>query len=124
MKTALIGYATHAGAARDVARVVADALSTAGYGVRIAPLGERPEVDGASLVVVGSGIEAGAWYPEATSWLMAHADALRRTRVAVFNTCLKAAEPDKLDAALAYNKAAAERSGAAISQSFPGRFVP
>lgn len=124
MKTALIGYATHAGTSRDIAEIVAQTLAASGYEVRVAELGQRPAIDQASLVVVGSGIEAGQWYPEATSWIAEHAEQLRACRVAVFNACLKATEPDKLDVALSYNNAVVERTGAVANQSFPGRFVP
>lgn len=124
MAHVLIGYATHTGAAGDIARAVARAFQSAGHQVRIAQLRDLPEVEDADLVVLGSGINAGSWYSEATSWVRANAAALTSTKVAVFNTCLNAAEPDKHDAALGYNDWAISRSGAVASETFVGRYSP
>ena len=64
MGTVLIGYATRTGAARDVAEEVAGVLRAVGHDVRLANLEQQPPIDGADLVVVGSGINASAFYPE------------------------------------------------------------
>ena len=74
--------------------------------------------------MVGSGINAGSWYPEANAWLSAQEAQLRAARVAVFNTCLNAADPAKRDEALGYNRAVADRVQPTASESFAGRFVP
>lgn len=124
MGTVLIGYATRTSAAADVADAIATVMREGGHVVRVANLDQEPRVDGADLVVVGSGINATVYYPEATAWLKANADELAATDVAVFNTCLNAADPEKRDAALAYNDAAVARHDALASATFAGRYVP
>lgn len=124
MGKVLVAYATRGGTARDVAEVVGAELRSAGHDVRVADLKERPEIDGAELVVLGSGINAGTWYQEATAWVAAEEPLLRAARVAVFNTCLNAADPAKRAEALGYNRSTAERIGAEVSESFAGRYVP
>ncbi len=125
MGQVLVAYATRGGTARDIAEAVAVVLRDAGHDVRTADLrASRPPVDGVDLVVVGSGISAGAWYPEATAWLAAVEPKLRSTQVAIFNTCLNAANPAKRDESLAYNRAVADRLKAGPGESFAGRYVP
>lgn len=123
MGSVLVAYATRTGAARDIATAVGDRLQQAGHRVRISSLADAPAVEGADLVVVGSGINATAWYPEASAWLDANQAALLATRVAVFNTCLNAADATKLDDALGYNRAAVDAVDAAASQTFAGRYI-
>ncbi len=124
MGKVLVAYATRGGTARDIAKAVGAALRADGHDVRVADLKAKPAVDGAELVVIGSGINAGSWYPEANAWLSTREADLRAVRVAVFNTCLNAADPAKRDDALGYNRAVADRIRAAASESFAGRFVP
>lgn len=120
----LIGYATRTGAAADIATAMAETFYAMGHKVRIANLDKDPDVQPADLVVIGSGINAGSWYPEATGWLRRNAEALSATRVAVFNTCMNAVDPAKRESAIAYNDAVAEQCGAVASTSFGGRYVP
>ncbi|AQP48587.1 hypothetical protein BW730_14845 [Tessaracoccus aquimaris] len=120
----LIGYATRTGAAADIAEAIADEFRGAGHEVRVANLDKDPSVDDARLVIVGSGINTAAWYPEAVGWVRASADELRGAKVAVYNTCLNAADPDKRDAALGYNDAVAARCAPISSETFGGRYVP
>ncbi len=123
MATVLIAFATRSGAARDIATAIDETLRADGHRVRLADLADGPRIEGADLVVVGSGINATAWYPEAAAWMDANQAALLATRVAVFNTCLNAADPAKRDEALGYNQAAAEAVDAAASETFAGRYV-
>lgn len=123
MAKVLIGYATRTGAASDIAETLAAELRASGDEVRLACLkDEDPQVDGVDLVVVGSGIHAGAWYPEASAWLTRHLEALQGARVAVFNTCLNAADSDKREEARGYNQDAIEKVGAIAGESFAGRY--
>ena len=124
MGKVLVAYATRGGTARDIADTVGSTLRSAGHEVRVADLKSRPAVDDAELVVLGSGVNAGSWYQEATAWVSAQEPALVVTRVAVFNACLNAADPAKRVESLAYNASMAERLGAEASESFAGRFVP
>lgn len=122
MASVLVGYATRTASARDVADTVAEVLRDAGHSVRVADLKAQPAVGTDDLVVLGSGIHAGSWYPEATAWVARHSAELGRTRVAVFNTCLGVLE--SRDQGLGYNDAMVGRTGAELSESFAGRYVP
>ncbi|MFD0865675.1 flavodoxin domain-containing protein [Tessaracoccus lubricantis] len=124
MNLVLVAYATRTASARDVAELVADVFREGGHDVRVSDLKGQPAVDGADLVVFGSGINANNWYSEATTWAASRADDLRATRVAVFNTCLSAKDPAARDQALGYNAQMVELTGAEASESFAGRYVP
>lgn len=124
MSSVLIGFATRTAAAAEIAETVAKVLRGAGHSVRLSNLDRQPGVDGAELVVIGSGINASAYYPEAVAWLKGHETELKATRLALFNTCLNAADPGKLDQALAYNDGAVARYAAVSHASFAGRFEP
>lgn len=123
MARVLVAYASRSGAAEDIAGAVAEVARGVGHDVTLSDLREKPALD-ADLVVVGSGIQAGTWYPEALGWLAGNAEALRSTGVAVFNACLNAADPAKRSDAVGYNRVHADKVGAVASESFPGRFVP
>lgn len=124
MGKVLVAYATRGGTARDIAEAVGSVLRSKGHLVLVADLKSGPGIDGATLVVLGSGINAGSWYPEATAWVEAEEVALREVSVAVFNACLIAADPAKRVESLAYNATMAQRLRAQWSESFAGRFVP
>lgn len=119
----LITYATRAGATADVAGILADALREAGHDVVTADPAADPRPDGEDLFIVGSGIHATAWYPEALGWLERHAAGLEG-RLALFNVCLNAADPAKRDETLGYNDVAAALAAPRASASFAGRYVP
>ncbi|AQP45669.1 flavodoxin domain-containing protein [Tessaracoccus flavus] len=123
MATVLVAYATRGGTAHDIAEAVADVARDAGHDVTVADLRDKPHAR-ADLVVVGSGVNAGSWYPEAVAWLARHTDTLRGTKVALFNACLNAADPAKREDSLAYNKVGVDRVGAVSSEAFAGRYVP
>ena len=124
MARVLIGWASRAGAASDIAALLADELRTLGHDVDVADLRAGPDPSSRDLVVLGSGIQAGQWYPEATAWVAAHESTLSTMRVALFNVCLNAANPVKRDDSLGYNRALAARVDAAAVESFAGRYVP
>ena len=123
MAQILVAYATRSGAAADVSDAVAEVLRAAGHDVDVADLRDKPTAD-ADQVGDASGVNAGAWYPEAKAWLARNTGAVRGTKVAVFNTCLGAADPAKRADSLAYNTMAVDRVGAVASEAFAGRFVP
>lgn len=124
MARVLIGWASRAGAASDIAALVADELRALGHDVDVADLRSEPDPSSRDLVVLGSGVQAGQWYPEATTWAMGHEATLLATRVAVFNVCLNAASPAKRDESLNYNKAMTVRLEPVATESFAGRYVP
>ncbi len=124
MARVLIGWASRAGAATDVAEVLACELRSAGHDVDVADVRNSPAADGRDLVVLGSGVQAGQWYPEATAWVSAHGSELAGVPVAVFNVCLNAANPSKRDESLGYNRTILAKLSPVAQESFGGRYVP
>lgn len=124
MARVLIGWASRAGAATYVAEVLADELRRAGVDVDVAGLKCSPDADGYDVVVLGSGVQAGQWYPEASAWISTYRAELAATRVAVFNVCLNAADPSKRDESLGYNRAIVGKLSPVAQESFGGRYVP
>lgn len=125
MSMVLVGYGTRGGATKDVAQAIAAGLEQAGHRVRLADLKHPAPIDDIDSVVVGSGIQAGAFYSEVLGWLDKNAAALAGRPVAVFNVCITASDASKHDAALVYNHAAASKAKRVVSQeTFAGRYVP
>lgn len=92
--------------------------------VDVADVKDSPAMNDRDLVVLGSGIQAGQWYPEVSAWVSVHERELAATPVAVFNVCLNAANPSKRDECLGYNKAMLEKLSSVAQESFGGRYVP
>lgn len=125
MNRVLIGYATRAGSTRDVAGILADEFRTLDCDVDVVDLARsKPSASGYDLVVVGSGINAGLWFSEATSWARTQAPDLSSVPVAVFNVCMYVAEPDRREETLAYNTQVAKMLDPVASESFAGRYDP
>ncbi|MDO5737371.1 MAG: flavodoxin domain-containing protein [Propionibacteriaceae bacterium] len=124
MSRVLIGWASRAGAASDIAAFLADEMRMMGHDVEVSDLKQTPDPSSRDLVVLGSGVQAGQYYPEALAWVTANEEALAMTNVAVFNVCLNAANFAKRDASLGYNKAMVSRLGPVAVESFAGRYIP
>lgn len=125
MANVLVGYATRAGATKDVAEAIANGIGQAGHSVEVVDLKSPVDADGIDAVVVGSGIQAGVMYSEALDFLDRNATTLDGRPVAIFNVCMTASDPAQHEAALAYNKAAVGRAGNVVAQAaFAGRYVP
>ena len=124
MARVLIGWATRAGAAQDIAALLGNELRGLGHDVDVVDLKSAPDGSSRDLVVLGSGVQAGQWYPEATAWASANESTLESTSVAVFNVCLNAANPDKRVESLGYNKAMVARLNPVATETFAGRYVP
>ena len=124
MARVLIGWASRAGTATDVAHVLASELRGAGHHVDVINVKEDPGAADRDLVVLGSGIQAGQWYPEAMAWFSSHGTQFSGTRVALFNVCLNAADSSKRDECLSYNRAMLENLTPVAQESFAGRYVP
>ena len=85
----LVAYATKAGSTAEVAAEIGRVVeSKSGCKVDVHPVGKLKEVDGYDAVIIGSGIRAGKWLPEATKFVERHRDALSRVPVAYFVVCL------------------------------------
>lgn len=104
--------------------MLGDEFRRAGHDVDVEDLRTGPDASARDLVVLGSGVQAGQWYPESTAWVTANEASLTATRVALFNVCLNAANGDKRDEALGYNRSLAARVHPVTQESFAGRYVP
>lgn len=104
--------------------MLAEELRAAGADVEVADLKSAPCPYACDLVVLGSGVQAGQWYPEAMAWISAQAPELSGGPVAVFNVCLNAANPSKRDESLGYNRAVVGKLSPVAQESFGGRYVP
>jgi len=78
----LILYATKHGAAREIARRIAEAMG--GAALHDLKQGELPSLSGFDCVVIGSSLYAGMVRREAKAYLAQNADALREKRLGLF----------------------------------------
>ncbi|MHA2020198.1 MAG: flavodoxin domain-containing protein [Candidatus Thorarchaeota archaeon] len=98
----LIGYGSRYGTTTEIADAMAKTVQEAGVQVDLINLKkEKPPIplEDYSLVVIGSGIQAGRWTKHPLEFIKKNLDALSRTRVAIFVVCAYAASPDKCDTA-------------------------
>ncbi len=85
----LVAYATKAGSTAEVAAEIGRVIGGEGdCAVDVRPVEQLEGIDGYDAVVVGSGIRAGRWLPEAMKFVESHRKALRRVPVALFAVCL------------------------------------
>lgn len=89
----LVAYATHSGATRSLAEVIADALLIAGSEVVLRDVAEDPDVRGHEAAVIGSGIRMDALEKSFRDWAGRHAAALGQIPVALFSCSGSAADP-------------------------------
>lgn len=122
MARILIVYSTRAGTTAHVANLLSSHLRRVGHDVVVASASTDPAPQ-ADFFVVGSGILAGSWNPEAMAWVNQHAAQLRG-RTALFNVCLMAADPSKRDEARAFNDKAAAVVAPLANETFAGRYQP
>ena len=80
----LVGYATRNGSTTGVAEKIGENLGERGYSVDVAPLKERPSLEGYDAVVLGSAVNGAKWLPEAVAFVEDNRAALGRVPTAVF----------------------------------------
>ena len=83
----LVAYATGCGSAAEVAEAIGEELR-AGREVDVRPVAEVSDLAGYGAVVLGSGIRAGRWLPQAVAFVEKNQEALSRMPVAYFIVCL------------------------------------
>jgi menaquinone-dependent protoporphyrinogen oxidase len=67
-----------------VAEKIGGTLGARGFSVDVAPLKERPSLDGYNAVVLGSAVNGGMWLPEAVTFVEVNQAALGAVPTAVF----------------------------------------
>jgi menaquinone-dependent protoporphyrinogen oxidase len=97
----LVCYGTRFGSAREIAEKIGEILRTNGATVDVIDLKKNKvkDVDAYDLIVVGSGIQIGKWTKEPLKFLKKHRETLARKKVAIFVSCMSAAQPDKCNIA-------------------------
>ena len=89
----LVAYATKAGSTAEVAAEIGRVIEIqGGCKVDVRAVGELSSVDGYDAAIVGSGIRAGKWLPEAIEFVEKYKDALTQIPVALFTVCLTLSE--------------------------------
>lgn len=123
MARVLIVYSTRAGTTAHVANLLSTRFRKRGHEVAVASSSADPVPSGEDLFVVGSGILASHWNPEALRWLRRHKGDVEG-RVALFNVCLTAQDPSRRDEALGFNAEAVRIVEPVANQTFAGKYKP
>ncbi|MDL9938157.1 flavodoxin domain-containing protein [Gordonia sp. ABSL1-1] len=85
MGTILVVYASADGSTAEVAQRLGEHLEAAGRQVTVSPVADDPDPALFDLVVAGSAIHDGAFLPDFTAFVDAHADRLRSRPVWLFS---------------------------------------
>lgn len=93
----LVAYATHSGATRSLAEVIADELILAGTEAVLHDIAADPDPVGHDAAVIGSGIRMDALEKSFQDWAGWHAAALGALPVALFTCSGSAANPAKAE---------------------------
>jgi menaquinone-dependent protoporphyrinogen oxidase len=109
---ALVIYATKSGCTAGIADRIGSALEQAGADVTVQPADSAASPEGFDLVIVGSGVRAGSWHQAVKSWVVEHADTLKRIPVALFTCGLMITQGAEKEAEVrAYTDALIEEAG-------------
>lgn len=123
----LVVYATKSGCTSGVAERVAASMRADDASVDVLSAEKAGSPDGYDVVVVGSGVRAGAWHRAAKSWVARHAGALKAMPVAFFTCGLAMSEGEsKRDEVRGYTDALIAETGIEPVDIglFAGWFVP
>jgi menaquinone-dependent protoporphyrinogen oxidase len=86
MTKVLVVYASRHGGSRGIAERIGEVLRTKGLEALVATPGEKPDVDTADAVVIGSGVYIGRWLKEATEFIERNKAALATRPVWLFSS--------------------------------------
>jgi menaquinone-dependent protoporphyrinogen oxidase len=97
----LICYGSRYGSAGEIAEKIGEIIQNSGPSVDVINLKKEKVKDLADYdwVIIGSGIQMGKWTKEPLKFLKKNREVLSRKKVALFVSCLSAAEPDKCNMA-------------------------
>jgi menaquinone-dependent protoporphyrinogen oxidase len=84
----LVTYATRTGWTPGVAEAIGKVLSEDGTQVDVLPMQEVKDLMGYRAVVAGSGINGGAWLPQAMEFVHGHQAELKQVPFAAFLVCM------------------------------------
>lgn len=94
----LIAYSSRYGSTKEIAEHLGVKLGEEGHIVDVVNASNSPEVDDYSLIIVGSGIQAGAWHKDAKNFLKKNSEKFKSKKIALFVSCGDVLEPEKRDA--------------------------
>lgn len=93
----LVAYATHSGATRSLAEVIADEFIVAGTEAVLHDIAADPDPVGHDAAVIGSGVRMDSLEKGLLDWAERHAAALGQIPVALFSCSGSAANPAKAE---------------------------
>lgn len=98
MPRILVTYATRMGSTGEIAGVIGDELTAAGFEVDVVSCEENPPAATYDAVVVGSAVYVGRWDRRATTYLREHTDVLADLPVWLFQSgpCGEGAEHEEI----------------------------
>lgn len=93
----LICFGSRYGSTAEISERIAEVLTTHDIAVDVVNLKNDKvrDVERYDLVVIGSGIQMGKWTKDALKFIKRNRNSLSRMKVALFVSCMSAAEPDK-----------------------------
>ncbi len=89
----LVTYASATGSTAGVAEAIGATLAENGFMVDVCPMGQVRDLSPYQAVVAGSAVHAGAWLPEAMTFMRANQAELMLKPFAVFLVCMTLAMP-------------------------------
>ena len=87
-KKVLITYSSRTGFTQGVAEMIAKTLSGDILDVDVVPMKEVRNISAYQAVIAGSGIQAGAWLPEAMDFIQKNQQELSEKQFAAFLVCM------------------------------------
>ena len=97
----LVCYGSRRGSTAEISERISKILKDHGAEVNLVNLKKDKvkDVRNYDFVVIGSGIQMGKWTKEALNFIKKHREVLAQKKVAIFVSCLSAAQPDKCNTA-------------------------
>ena len=97
----LVCYGSRHGSTAEISERISETLRGHGAEVDLVDLKKEKAkgIKDYDIVVIGSGIQMGKWTKEALKFIKKHRDILAQKKVAIFVSCLSAAQPDKCNTA-------------------------
>lgn len=87
-KKVLITYSSRTGFTQGVAEMIAKTLTGDVLDVDVIPMKDVQNLTAYQAVIAGSGIQAGAWLPEAMDFIYKHKQELSKKQFAAFLVCM------------------------------------
>jgi len=120
----LVAYATKMGGTAGIAEAIGDELERGGHQVDVREVGTVGSIADYDAIVLGSGLYARRWRPEAVRFLRKHAGELRDRQVWLFHSGPVGPDKDQVQEMPGNVQRLAHRIGATPAMTFAGRLEP